>query len=87
MGVDAVGVAGLDVALRQREMSAGGDVDGVDGDAVGGGDGRAGSTCFYRLRHVDQIIRRHVTSKGRAVRLRRPENGFELFWLGPECDF
>ena len=42
VGVDAVGVAWLDVALRQREMGAGGDVDGVDGDAVGGGDGWAG---------------------------------------------
>ena len=55
MGVDAVGVAGLDVALRQREMSAGGDVDGVDGDAVGGGDGLTDSPSLCRPRHASYI--------------------------------
>lgn len=42
VGVDAVGVAGLDVALGQGEVGAGGEIDGVDDDAVGGGDGWAG---------------------------------------------
>ena len=41
VGVNAVGVTGLDVALGQREVGAGGEVDGVDDDAVGGGDGWA----------------------------------------------
>ena len=49
VGVDAIGVPGLDVTLRQREMRAGGDVDGVDGDAVGGGDGWAGRALNAEL--------------------------------------
>ena len=60
--VDAVDAAGLNLTLRKRELGAGREVDGADDDAVRGGDGGTGLSCFCWLRLDAPVLRKCVTS-------------------------
>ena len=84
VGVDAVGVAGLDVALGEGEVGAGGDVDGVDDDAVGGGDGWAGSPWIELAQWSDWAPSARAFNRASLATItpiRRRAGRSEVVWL------
>ncbi len=84
VGVDAIGVTRLDVALGEGEVRAGGDVDGVDDDAVGGGDGWAGSPWIELAQWSGWAPNAHAFNRASLVTktpIRRRAGRSEVVWL------